>query len=294
MKGMINYLLRSKRGVLVTVMYSAAALLVSALLFAFRSIAQYINLSIHPEYFADLERIEERMPDWKEYFFRFHEPIKPEIAAIVVTVLLFILVCDNAFRFGTANCVSRKNITRSTFCSAFVIAAVSSVFNMLLLFGFVRETMFYRSSTLYTVIFEPNWDEKTADWPYVTELAPPLAVRETLTYFGILLSLMMIVCAMYALFRRRGLFGVLCGTLALTCTVPVVMLMWTATGSAGRFIRSMFVHDGGFQLELEDYLCSLYEPRALTMLILVLLIAAAAVTVYHICIKRSGIKPVTE
>ena len=101
MKNMFRYLLRSKHGILTTIRWTGGSLAVCALILG---LITGMNYWIY---------------------------IRLEEMSLIATVIGFVFVCSNAFRFGTANSVSRSTVIKTLLLSVFLMSAMQSAYGNL-------------------------------------------------------------------------------------------------------------------------------------------------------------------
>lgn len=292
-KKLFAYLLRSKRGVLGTVIFSAAAMILSALIFAADGIRDYqFVMSRHSE--VDIQEMYKNYPNWQDSFFRYTESFKPELVSLIAAAVGFLFLCDCAFRFGIANGVSRKNVTRTTLLCVPVTAAVTTVISQLIRLFIIRHTLFYCEDCIYSLIFEldPSVDIPDEKWDAPLPLSHYLELREVLMYFGIMLALLTLVCCLYALFRRFGIYGVVCGALVCTAVWSLAYLMWNGMGELSKMMKSFYIiTEPNVYMSDHDYFI-MYEPRALSFVLTAVIVIAVNAAVYRISLKSSAISAI--
>ncbi len=281
MKELMKYLMRSKRGLWAAVGLPVIVLLGVCVLLALSEAIWGSTSYPRPLMY---EFIAENLFDCLANI---------ETAVLIGAGLGFLMLCANAFGFGTANGASRGSVFRAAVLSAVITATVITLMTRLVVyyFRYVYEEYTW-NETLYMRFFFRHyvhaWDEETfkpilgANESFIR--GSELFIRETVMFFVLALITLLCIAAIYALFRRLGLFGALCGVLGvMTCTALIVLLREFPDSLGALFF------DANHSDVRENTV--MLSPRTLPLLILVFFMTGAALLVFIKAIKRTGIKP---
>ncbi|MBR5363318.1 MAG: hypothetical protein IK134_08355 [Oscillospiraceae bacterium] len=268
MKTMLRYLLRTRGGIGTTLLCAGGILIIS-----FWIIGLFTGMNI--------------------WIYRYIEKL-----TLLAAVIGFPFICGNAFRFGTANGVSRRTLIQTLLASVFVTAASLSAVNALQLIIRNRVSMddyayygyYHWSYDLYCmnlVLPAERDDLRSEDAETLLANIPKLICWESLLYFGMLCLLLTACCCLYALFRKYGVFGLLGGTLIPLALVSVFRLKVSVSAALMQKLRDIYYHKEPAQLS--QFFLS-YPPKALPFF---LSFAAAILTVtavFVLVMRRTGIR----
>ena len=279
MKALFRYLLRGKRSILRTVLLSAAAMLLVGLaifLYYFSSI-----MYVYHDLMGDLS------PEDFAAFIRFVPGDFMEFASLAVLTVSFTLLCGKAFRIGTANGVSRSVLIKTLLASALGISAAATVINQSIRLVLVSVFPYFSNASVFTSVF----GTERYDWREDAELLPFLNLRAALFYFGAACLLLTAVCCLYALYRRFGGTGVLCGSLVTVMVWVIFAQILSPFGKLTTALHRLFFHDavviGNAGLHMK-----LLPPKALPLTATMVILIAAYAAVFAAAMRKTGIRPV--
>ena len=297
MNRMLAYLFKAKRGILGAVLFSAAAMLISALIMSLPAIIDTVRILTHQQWIMDSDIVRDD-PSIKNVFqflkiygMKTSNSYLPEIISLIAGVLASVFLCGNAFRFGMANGVSRRTITKTTILSVFITSTAMTIISQAIRLILVHGTIYFFPDSLYEAIFGSNSPigadcEGSRTVPYST-----FVIRDMLLYFVMCLIMISFAAAIYGLFRRYGIYGAICGTLTTAMIYPAVTLISDSQGGLSKGITSLFMYDDRIEYEVNGYLTYMIELKAPGITILVSLLTAAALTVYALCMRKTGVRP---
>lgn len=278
MTDLLRYLLRSRRGVLGTVIASA----VSMLAFGFGILL--INL---PSFYYAEQAVREYIgKEELAYMLRFVPGDAMEIASLLAAGIWFAMTCGNAFRFGTANGVSRCSVIKATLVSAAITAAAVTAVTQGIRLGLVYGTRWFRNDSFYTALFSTNYGTQ----PVVT-LSPSLNVRAALTYFLAACLLLTAVCCLYALYRRFAGVGLLCGSLVSAMLIILFLRICNPVGALVEKLHDVFYKQGSVQAEDFYRQIPLLQPKALPHIVSAVVLVIVFICVYAVILKKTAIRP---
>jgi len=268
MKTMLRYLLRTRGGIATTLLCAGGILIIS-----FWIIGLLTGMNI--------------------WIYRYIEKL-----TLLAAVIGFLFVCGSAFRFGTANGVSRRTLIKTLLASVFLTAAPLSAVNALQLIIRNRVSM---DDYAYYGYYHWSYDlycmncvlQKTQPSPYdedVTELlanVPKLICWESLLYFGFLCLLLTGCCCLYALFRKYGAPGLLCGTLIPAALISVFRLKVSVSATLLQKLRDIYYHKEPMQLS--QFFLS-YPPKALPFFLTFAAAILINAAVFALIMRRTGIR----
>ncbi|MBQ9905758.1 MAG: hypothetical protein IJM46_03200 [Oscillospiraceae bacterium] len=266
MKTMLHYLLQKKGCIRTTLFWACGILIVS-----FWLIGIFTGMKV-----------------WCYRYF--------EMLSLLAAVIGFPFICGNAFRFGTANGVSRRTLIQTLLASVFVTAVPLSAVNACQLIirhltASCRDVEYYHwSYDLYclNLVLPAARDELLSeDIEALLANIPKLICWESLLYFGMLCLLLTACCCLYALFRKYGVFGLLGGTLIPLALVSVFRLKVSVSAALLQKLRDIYYHKEPAQLS--QFFLN-YPPKALPFF---LSFAAAILTVaavFVLVMRRTGIR----
>ena len=268
MKTMLRYLLRTRGGIGTTLLCAGGILIIS-----FWIIGLFTGMNI--------------------WIYRYIEKL-----TLLAAVIGFLFVCGSAFRFGTANGVSRRTLIKTLLASVFLTAAPLSAVNALQLIIRNRVSMddyayygyYHWSYDLYclNLVLPAERDELLSeDIEALLANIPKLICWESLLYLGMLCLLLTACCCLYAMFRKYGAFGLLGGTLIPLALVSVFRLKVSVSATLLQKLRDIYYHKEPAQLS--QFFLN-YPPKALPFF---LSFAAAILTVaavFVLVMRRTGIR----
>lgn len=263
MKTMLRYLLRTRGGIGTTLLCAGGILIVS-----FWLISIFTGMNV--------------------WYYRYFEML-----SLLTAVIGFLFICGNAFRFGTANGVSRRTLIKTLLASVFVTAVPLSTVNacQLIIRHLMASCYYYHwSYDLYclNLVLPAARDElRSEDIEALLTNIPKLICWESLLYFGMLCLLLTACCCLYALFRKYGVFGLLGGTLIPLALVSVFRLKVSVSAALMQKLRDIYYHKEPAQLS--QFFLN-YPPKALPFF---LSFAAAILTVaavFVLVMRRTGIR----
>lgn len=256
MKSLFLYLLRTKRGILATILCSGAVTLVFCIIYV-------VSLST----------------TW--------DCAEAEMISLLIAAIGFADVCRKAFRVGTANSVSRGTVICTLLLSAFVTAAAVTVLNQgilhftryVVLRGQSIETHLLYTRCLLRYIYVYPW------WG-CTSLSEP-AFWDVPLYFGLVLLLLTVTCCLYALHRKYGVIGLAGGGVVLVMLLLFYKALRESGGRTMPVLNSLFYADTPIALNEMD---KVYTPKALPFTAAFAVLTAAAAAVFAKCMKHTGIR----
>lgn len=290
MSGTFVYMLRSKKGILTTILFSAAVMAIAALVLSYPGIKYYIEMTTNPT--VEFLKLKEEDPWLTENCFRYRDCVIPELWALAAAGLWYLFVCANIFRFGTANGASRKSVMTATIVGIPLTAGLVTAAVQLICAG-LRATPFFYEDLIYTRLFSLNWDYtaiERGNVPTVATLFPSLEMRDSILYFLAAVTVLSAVCCLYGLFRKHGKLGAVCGTLVMTIIFSLVYLITNSGGTLGKSFKGFFLKNEKIIYVHNDTYYYFSQPKALSFIIAVTVFAAAAIGVYVLSIRRVSIK----
>ncbi|MCR5123383.1 MAG: hypothetical protein K6B74_13305 [Ruminococcus sp.] len=283
MKELMKYLLRSRRG-LRAALGLPIVIILAAHLLAGISYLTWGNIVDVPVPLLCEFIVEELLQDLAHI----------EALTLIGAAFGFLMLCANAFRFGMANGVSRRSVFKAVTLSAVITSAAVTLITRFMVYLDRYGVNCIYDETLYISFFNRNsigrWDLNT----YEPILEPndsyirggTLFWRETVMFFILALITLTAIASGYALFRRWGLFGALCGVLGMMTCQAVVFLLHefpTSLGAAFFDISRNDVWTGTNE--------RLFTPRPVPIMILAGIIIGAEILTNIMALKKTGIKP---
>ena len=266
MKELFLYLLREKRGILTTIFWTGGLLAGCTLFFEFMT----------------------RMDYWSY--------IQLEEMSIIAVVIGFVFVCNNAFRFGTANGVSRSTVIKTLLLSVLLMSVMQAAVNacMLVLRGLSakRSSLFYHwSSDLLYIHFANRVSVgKDAYMKIMDELVPKLLLWESLLYFGIVCLMLTLCCFWFALFRKYGTVGLLCGIVVPFTLIYKFQMFIQRSDQLSRSLYDLYYYKEPVHLTPFD-LYEMYEqPKIVPLIVTFTVLIMFAAAGFAICMKHTDIR----
>ena len=313
MKNTFGYIFRSKGGILFITCGTAAVMLITSVIAAIPGIREYFivkhYLKTEPEVIVHSYMDNKRDMDVWEYFekmkeWQFANGNMTMITAFAAgaSVIFFVLMLRGIFGMFTANGVSRRRMMLTMFGSVPVSALTVSAALHLIRYVLVRFTIFFWDSSsmyIHDMLIDLMMPEIAAGMEYVPydlyrrTLPGVFYLRSALLLFAVLTVLFSVVVFIYAMYRRSGIYGMICSTLSAVSVFFFVNLMLESTSVFARKFISAFLRTYKFDIDTNYYyneIITLSYPKVLPVTAAVLVISAAAFAAGYICLRRCAVR----